>query len=72
MTKNHLYFVNLREKYGPILQENYGMFKMVVIWEPEDLEDLFRQDPKYPERFEVEPWLYYRAKKNVKKGVVIA
>ncbi len=68
----HRYIADRQRQYGPIVREKNGPIESVIISDPEDIKSLFQHDAKYPERMDIAPWVWYKEKNNLKKGVFFA
>lgn len=71
-TKIQPLLLKRRADFGPIYKESLGNFSVVVISDPEAVENLFRLDGKTPKRFQFDIWLDYRRKKGEDFGVLTA
>nr|XP_022312942.1 LOW QUALITY PROTEIN: cytochrome P450 10-like [Crassostrea virginica] len=77
MKKDGLHFNKLFEAYqkrslefGPIYKENIANQSTVVVSDPEEYKKVVRTEGKFPVRAVMEPWHYYRKKKNLGQGLV--
>ena len=70
VSRFHEIDVQRKETYGPIYREKLGGIDSVVIFDPEDVERVFRYEGKYPRRESALPiWKKYKEEKQQKEGV---
>ncbi|XP_071105203.1 1,25-dihydroxyvitamin D(3) 24-hydroxylase, mitochondrial-like [Haliotis cracherodii] len=60
------------ETYGPIYREKMGRIDAVFLTDVEAVEQLFRQEAKYPVRIQLEHWIKYREDRGFNKGLVMS
>lgn len=59
-------------KYGRIFKERMGPITNLSIADPQLVEEIFRQEGKYPIRPPYEAWLLYKEMNKRSKGIVSA
>jgi len=69
--KSHILTENKFEKYGPIFLDNVGVISILMLSDVNDIENLFRQDDKYPQRISVDSWVKWRENAKKAKGILI-
>ena len=70
--KIHTYLEKQHQKYGPIFKEQLGpAYRAVYLMDPGDIEQLFRQEGKYPRRTPFTPFLLHRAESGKPLGLLI-
>ena len=57
-------------EFGPIYKENIANQSTIVVSDPEEYKKVVRTEGKFPVRAVMEPWHYYRKKKNLGQGLV--
>lgn len=57
---------------GPIFSFKFFNINMLVLCDPDDIKQLLRSEPKYPERIEFQSWIHYREIRNEELGVLLA
>ena len=58
-----------KDKYGPIIKTKMGPYWFVHVFDPDDIETVFRSDSKYPERFMIPLLSIYEKRMNRIPGV---
>ncbi|XP_033110001.1 cytochrome P450 27C1-like [Anneissia japonica] len=57
-------------KYGPIWKESMGTLRIVNLSDPVLIEEMYRNDNKYPTRIDMKPWKEYRDFKNKENALI--
>ncbi|XP_070566052.1 cholesterol side-chain cleavage enzyme, mitochondrial-like [Ptychodera flava] len=60
-----------RALFGPIYKSGFGVYKVVSVFDPKDIETLLRHEGKHPYRPDLVPWLAYREYRGYPKGVLL-
>ena len=59
-------------KYGRIFKEQMGPITNLSIADPQLVEEIFRNEGKYPNRPAYDPWLLYKEMRKRSKGIMSA
>ncbi|EDV28134.1 uncharacterized protein TRIADDRAFT_53411 [Trichoplax adhaerens] len=70
--KAHLAIRDMFQASGPIVKSNFGGTEFVLVSDPKDIERAYRAEGKYPRRFDIGPWSYYREERKLPLGVLLA
>lgn len=69
----HQYLENGRKKYGPIFKQEFGGNHISVnLFDPEDIEGLFRMESEPPMRFDIPSWRACYQDKGIPNGLTMA
>ncbi|KAL3861315.1 hypothetical protein ACJMK2_007351 [Sinanodonta woodiana] len=68
--RSYLYFTEMHEKHGPIFRSKVGPMEMIFVLDPVGVEQVFRAEPKYPKRFEVDIWRQVRKEIGERDGLL--
>lgn len=69
-TKLRTFLLERCRKFYPIYKENVPGFNVVIIYDLADVEKLFRNEGKYPRRFDLLYWMHYRKTSGEADGVL--
>ncbi|XP_067666927.1 1,25-dihydroxyvitamin D(3) 24-hydroxylase, mitochondrial-like [Haliotis asinina] len=69
---SHKWIQRRHEEFGPIFRESTGVIDLVFLSDADAVEQLLRQDGKYPERVQIDHWLDYRKRHGIPTGLVMA
>ena len=71
--KGYKLFERLFEELGPICKESVLLSPKTTVHviEPEDIENVFRAEGKYPRRLQLDIWLEYRKRRNYFSGLIL-
>ncbi|XP_041353531.1 1,25-dihydroxyvitamin D(3) 24-hydroxylase, mitochondrial-like [Gigantopelta aegis] len=72
INKLHILMRDRHEMLGPIFREKTGSFDMVCITDVDALEQLLRQDGKYPNRTDIPAFIQHRIDSGEASGILIA
>ncbi|KAL3861316.1 hypothetical protein ACJMK2_007352 [Sinanodonta woodiana] len=65
-----LYLMELHEKHGPIFRYKVGPIEAIFVLAPVGAEQVFRAEPKYPKRFEIDIWRQVRKEIGERDGLL--
>ncbi|XP_046574216.1 1,25-dihydroxyvitamin D(3) 24-hydroxylase, mitochondrial-like [Haliotis rubra] len=69
---SHKWIQGRHEEFGPIFRERMGVMDLVFISDADAVEQLLRQDGKYPERLQIHHWLDYRKRHEIPTGLFMS
>ncbi|EDV19146.1 uncharacterized protein TRIADDRAFT_34090 [Trichoplax adhaerens] len=70
--KPHQALHHLFQSQGPIFKKKFAGFELVMLSDPKDIECAFRTEGKYPRRFDMVPWSYYREERKLPLGILLS
>ncbi|XP_077865314.1 cytochrome P450 27C1-like [Saccoglossus kowalevskii] len=69
---SHLVDFERHQKFGPIVRVHMGDMVACQVSAPHLIEEVLRNEGKYPKRFEIIPWKEYREKRGLSYGLLTA
>lgn len=70
ISRMHVSQQESRDKYGPIYREMLGPFKTVYVFDPDVVQQVFRNEGQYPSREPSPPiWQLYKKERGHSEGV---
>lgn len=70
-TKQRPFLVERCKQFFPIYREKAGVIDMVMVFDMQEIEKLFRNEAKYPRRFSMDYWVNYRKVAGKADGILV-
>ncbi|KAK3603479.1 hypothetical protein CHS0354_030320 [Potamilus streckersoni] len=68
--RSYLYFKEMHEKHGPIFRQKVVSIDTIFVLDPVGVEQVFRAEPKYPKRFDIDIWRQVRKEIGERDGLL--
>ncbi|XP_064599609.1 uncharacterized protein LOC135466162 [Liolophura sinensis] len=70
--KQRPFLVERCKQFFPIYREKAGVVDMVFVFDMQEIEKLFRNEAKYPRRFNMDYWVNYRRMAGKADGILVS